>query len=133
MCTVTQQMETDVQSPAEDPSKPQHLDLSILLALGHGGDSHVLQALACIDENTACLRCLRLVSKEVGRHALFALRTYTVTLQGSDRDTNVSGASLLQQARLNTLAVRLRLTGERLECTSLIVVVAAKKEIIVCT
>lgn len=85
------------------------MDLSSLLAIG--GDSPVLQALSCIGDDIACLRCLRQVSKEVGRHALLAVRKYTLTLRGEEKDTNVSGASLLQRAKLSELVVHLRLTG----------------------
>lgn len=95
---------TDHQLPATAP-----MDLSSLLAIG--GDSPVLQALSCIGDDIACLRCLRQVSKEVGRHALLAVRKYTLTLRGEEKDTNVSGASLLQRAKLSELVVHLRLTG----------------------
>lgn len=101
-----------IQVPVMELSGGPYMDLSKLLALG--GDSHVLQALACIDDDTSCLRCLREVSKEIGRYALLALSKYTLTLKGGDKDTNVSGASLLQQAKLRKLEVHLRLTSELL-------------------
>lgn len=88
-----------------DPSA--HINLSSLLALG--GTSPVLQG--CIDDDTASMRSLRLVSKSLSPLALLALRKYTLTLKGDDTDTNVSGASLLQQAKLSELIVHLRLTG----------------------
>lgn len=89
-----------------DPST--HLDLASLLALG--GTSPVLQG--CIGDDTYSMRSLRLVSKSISPLALLALRKYTLTLKGDDKDTNVSGASLLQQAKLSDLIVHLRLTGK---------------------
>lgn len=83
-------------------------DLPMLL----GGDSPLIQALACSSDYTASLKCLRLVSKEVGRLALLGLREYTLSLQGNGDDTNVNAASLLQHAKLSKLTVHLRLTGD---------------------
>lgn len=85
-----------------------YMDLPGLLALG--GGSPVLPAL-CFSDDLATLKSLRQVSKSVGEHALLALRKYTLTLEGGDTDTNVSGASLLQRAKLIELAVYLDVSG----------------------
>lgn len=86
------------------------MDLSRLLALG--GDSPVLQALVSAGCFSASLRNLRLVSKELSLFALSALRSFTLTLKGGDKDTDVNRASLLQGAKLRDLTLDLQLTSE---------------------
>lgn len=66
---------------------------------------------ACLGDDLAAVRCLRLVNREARRVALLGLRNYTLTLKGEGGDTNVSGATLLQQTKLTQLTVYLRLTG----------------------
>lgn len=68
---------------------------------------------ACIEDDLAALRALRLVNKECSRVALLGLTSYTLTLKGDAEDTNVGGASLLQQTRLEDLEVDLVLSGNR--------------------
>lgn len=60
---------------------------------------------------------LRLVSKEASEVALNAVKHYTLSLTGSSglagqRDTNVSGARLLQHTKLQRLDVNVSLNGE---------------------
>lgn len=81
------------------------IDLAVLL-------EHVPPLLeACICNQAASLRLLRLVNKEWSRVVLLGLRSYTVTLKGEPADTNVNGASLLQQTKLQSLEVHLLLSG----------------------
>lgn len=68
---------------------------------------------ACIDDNVEALRTLRFVSKEASRVAMLALKTYTLTLKGDAKDTNLCGARLLRTARLATLTVHLRISGKQ--------------------
>lgn len=82
------------------------IDLALLL-------EHVPPLLeACICNEAASLRKLRLVNKEWSRVALLGLRSYTVTLKGGPADTNINGASLLQQTKLQSLEVHLLLSGK---------------------
>lgn len=66
---------------------------------------------ACVCDKISVLRTLRLVSKESSHVALLGLRTYTLTLMGSTQDINMNGAVLLRTTRLDTLRVRLVLSG----------------------
>lgn len=66
---------------------------------------------ACVGDEMASLKRLRLVSKEFCKLALLALKTYTLTLHGSENDTNACGSRLLRQAQLQCLHVSLALSG----------------------
>lgn len=74
---------------------------------------HLLDA--CVCDETASLRRLRLVNKEASRVALLGLKSYTLKLKGVCTDTNVDGASLLRQTKLQSLNFHLLLTGWSLE------------------
>lgn len=67
---------------------------------------------ACVPDEITAVRILRLVNKEASRVALLSLRSYTLNLQGLASDSNISGASLLQQTHLDMLTVNLTLSGE---------------------
>lgn len=66
---------------------------------------------ACLLDKVEAVRSMRLVKKEASRVALLALKSYNLKLEGSAKDTNVSGARLLQHTHLQHLSVRLHLTG----------------------
>lgn len=63
----------------------------------------------CVAEDLPTLRALRLVDKRASRVALLGLRSFTLTLQGTSKDTNVSGSCLLQHTRLQQLDAHFRL------------------------
>lgn len=65
----------------------------------------------CVGDEIAVLKVLRLVGKRFSKIALKALKTYTLTLTGSSKDTNVSGARLLRHTQLQALNVSLDLSG----------------------
>lgn len=67
---------------------------------------------ACLCDDLPALRVLRLVDKESSRSAMLGLKSYTITLVGTDGDTTSGVANLLQQARLHSLGVSMRLSGE---------------------
>lgn len=66
---------------------------------------------ACICDDILAMRRLRLVGKDCSRIALLALRSYTLTLKGGVRDTNIKGTVLLRQANLKNLTVCLDVSG----------------------
>lgn len=66
---------------------------------------------ACLNDDQAVLRELRLVNKDASRVALLGLRSYSVRLHGTATDTNISGSSLLRDTKLQTLKVDLRISG----------------------
>lgn len=66
----------------------------------------------CLHNGITSVRNMRLVSKEASRVALLGLRSYTLRLRGTTRtDTNVGGARLLRNARLQKLTVCLVSSG----------------------
>lgn len=67
---------------------------------------------ACVQDSIRLLRSLRLVSKEASKVALLALRSYTLTLKGDAKDSNVNGARLLSHTHLETLDLHLAVSGE---------------------
>lgn len=73
---------------------------------------------ACVHANgpdePLTIRNFRLISKESSRIALTAVTSYCLNLMGRlGEDTNISGARLLRQTRLNTLIVNVSLNGEQ--------------------
>lgn len=66
---------------------------------------------ACVVDDIPTLRALRLVNKDSARVALLGLNEYTAAFLGGAKDTNISGVSLLQKARLLHLTVPLQLAG----------------------
>lgn len=78
---------------------------------------HLLHA--CVADYIPALRVLRLVSKEASQVALLALRSYTLTLKGKAKDTNVGGVRLLRHTSLSNLSVCLRSTG-KFACNNLL-------------
>lgn len=99
------------------PAELQAWELKIKKLVGKDMDlvallEHVPPLLdACLLDNVAAVRRMRLVKKEASRVALLALKSYTLKLKGSAKDTNVGGARLLQHAHLQHLTVQLHLTG----------------------
>lgn len=72
---------------------------------------------ACTSGDDATLKTLRLVSKETGRVALMALKSFKLYLKGRSNDSNVSVARLLRHACLVDLTVLLTLTSEFIEAS----------------
>lgn len=67
---------------------------------------------ACVDDDKAVLKGLRLVNKDASRSALLGLRSYSVQLHGKVADTNICGSSLLSGTKLKTLELDLLISGE---------------------
>lgn len=67
---------------------------------------------ACVQGKTAVLRNLRLISKEASKVALLALRSFTLTLKGGAKDTDVNGAGVLSHTCLKNLSVHLAESGD---------------------
>lgn len=74
---------------------------------------HLLDA--CVEDETAAVRTLRLVSKQASQVALRALRSYTLKLEGKASDTNVNGSRLLRGTHLTSLSLQLGLSGQCLQ------------------
>lgn len=66
---------------------------------------------ACLDSASAAVRTLRLVNKEASKVALFALRSYTLTLTKCKEYNPLWIARLLTVTKLQELRVLLHSTG----------------------
>lgn len=94
------------------PSSNPHMDLFALFERV----PHLLDA--CVEDKTAAVKTLRLVSKAASQVVLRALRSYKLNLAGQASDTNVNGARLLRGTHLTKLSVHLGLSGQSLKIQS---------------
>lgn len=71
---------------------------------------HLLNA--CVGNDSLTFKALRLVSKEASTAALQTLRSYSLVLKGGPTDTNFNWVKRLSHTHLESLTVRLTLSGE---------------------